>query len=171
MRVAGKLAAMCGNDCEHVNGRYHRSTEPICPTHRRRAAAIPAPSTTRAIQVDCTSINHASATASLRQAAEKRRHPEIDVTVLKDGYHGEPPHVPCRRSPVWADAVANHPGMHVQCDRNRQPGCRLGDIGEVIQKHAEKNGFSWFASSVARQRQVSTKSPILHYGRAVTGMD
>ena len=23
-----------------------------------------------------------------------------------------------------------------------KPGCRLGDIGEVIQKHAEKNGFS-----------------------------
>ena len=54
-----------------------------------------------------------------------------------------------------------------------RPGARLGDIGEVIQKHAEKNGFS-----VVREYcghgigKVFHEEPqVLHYGRAGTGLE
>ncbi|MFO6277969.1 M24 family metallopeptidase, partial [Pseudomonas aeruginosa] len=49
----------------------------------------------------------------------------------------------------------------------------LGDIGEIIQKHAEKNGFS-----VVREYcghgigKVFHEEPqVLHYGRAGTGIE
>ncbi len=49
-----------------------------------------------------------------------------------------------------------------------RPGAHLGDIGEIIQKHAERNGFS-----VVREYcghgigKVFHEEPqVLHYGRA-----
>lgn len=54
-----------------------------------------------------------------------------------------------------------------------KPGCRLGDIGEVIQKHAEKNGFSVVREFCGHGiGKVFHEEPqILHYGRAGTGME
>jgi methionyl aminopeptidase len=54
-----------------------------------------------------------------------------------------------------------------------RPGTRLGDIGAVIQHHAEKNGFS-----VVREfcgHGIGTKfheePQVLHYGRPGTGLE
>ena len=41
-----------------------------------------------------------------------------------------------------------------------RPGARLGDIGEVIQKHAEKNGFSVVREYCGHgSARCSTRSP------------
>ena len=40
-----------------------------------------------------------------------------------------------------------------------RPGAHLGDIGEIIQKHAEKNGFRWSADTAAMaSARCSTRS-------------
>ena len=61
--------------------------------------------------------------------------------------------------------------MPVQGPGYRQPGATLGDIGHVIQQHAEKNYYS-----VVREYcghgigKVFHEDPqVLHYGRKGTG--
>ena len=78
------------------------------------------------------------------------------------------------KAPEWAERLCKvtqeclYKGIEVV-----RPGARLGDIGEVIQKHAEKNGFS-----VVREYcghgigKVFHEEPqVLHYGRAGTGLE
>jgi methionyl aminopeptidase len=52
-----------------------------------------------------------------------------------------------------------------------QPGARLGDIGHVIQQHAEKNGFSVVREFCGHGigRVFHEEPQILHYGRPGTG--
>ena len=99
----------------------------------------------------------------------------IDVTVIKDGYHGDTSrmfHV--GKVPVWAERLSQ---VTQECMYKAieivKPGCRLGDIGEVIQKHAEKNGFSVVREFCGHGiGKVFHEEPqILHYGRAGTGME
>ncbi|MCY1436499.1 Methionine aminopeptidase [compost metagenome] len=99
----------------------------------------------------------------------------IDVTVIKDGYHGDTSKMFAVGSiPEWAARLNQitqeclYKGIALV-----RPGARLGDIGEVIQKYAEKNGFS-----VVREYcghgigKVFHEEPqVLHYGRAGTGME
>jgi len=75
----------------------------------------------------------------------------IDVTTIKDGYHGDSsrmyyvgePSIQARRlceitfDCMWLGISAI------------KPGGRLGDIGHVIQKHAEAQGYRWCANSAA----------------------
>ena len=99
----------------------------------------------------------------------------IDVTVIKDGYHGDTSrmfHVGA--VPVWAERLSK---VTQECLYKAieiiKPGTRLGDIGEVIQKHAEKNGFSVVREFCGHGiGKVFHEEPqILHYGRAGTGME
>ncbi len=99
----------------------------------------------------------------------------IDVTVIKDGYHGDTSrmfHV--GNVPVWAERLSQ---VTQECMYKAieivKPGCRLGDIGEIIQKHAEKNGFSVVREFCGHGiGKVFHEEPqILHYGRAGTGME
>jgi methionyl aminopeptidase len=76
--------------------------------------------------------------------------------------------------PVWAERLSQ---VTQECMYKAieivKPGCRLGDIGEVIQKHAEKNGFSVVREFCGHGiGKVFHEEPqILHYGRAGTGME
>ena len=180
MRVAGQLAAdvleMIGRTCK--TGHYHRRAGPHLPRlHRQRAEGHPGAAELQGLpEVDlhldqpCGLPRHPE-----RQAAEKRRHPEHrrhrDQGRLPRRHQQD---VPCRQSAESGRApLADHPGMPLQRHRNGQTGRHLGDIGEVIQKHAEKNGFS-----VVREYcghgigKVFHEEPqVLHYGRAGTGME
>jgi methionyl aminopeptidase len=76
--------------------------------------------------------------------------------------------------PEWAERLAKitqecmYKGIELV-----KPGTRLGDIGEVIQKHAEKNGFSVVREFCGHGiGAVFHEEPqVLHYGRAGTGME
>jgi len=98
----------------------------------------------------------------------------IDVTVIKDGYHGDTSIM------VGVGDVAPHAQRLMQITqeclykaiRIVKPGTTLGDIGAIIQEHAEKNYYS-----VVREYcghgigAVFHEEPqVLHYGRAGEGL-
>jgi len=98
----------------------------------------------------------------------------IDVTVIKDGWHGDTsrmyfagtPSVLARRL-VDTTLEAMLRGI-----AQVRPGATLGDIGHAIQQHAEQHGFS-----VVREYcghgigQIYHEDPqVLHYGQPGTGL-
>ncbi|GAA5787187.1 methionine aminopeptidase [Chitiniphilus shinanonensis] len=97
----------------------------------------------------------------------------IDVTVIKDGYHGDTSRM------FNVGEVANHAQrlaritfdcMWIGIDQVK-PGAHLGDIGAAIQKYAEKAGYSVVREFCGHGiGQVFHEEPqVLHYGRAGTG--
>ena len=98
----------------------------------------------------------------------------IDVTVIKDGWHGDTsrmfivgqPSVAARRLCEVA-----YECMWLGIDQIR-PGATLGDIGHVIQKHAEGLGFSVVREFCGHGigRRFHEEPQILHYGRPGTGI-
>lgn len=99
----------------------------------------------------------------------------IDVTVIKDGYHGDTSRmVQVGDTSVLAKNVCkiSHEGMWLGIDQVK-PGATLGDIGFAIQSYAEAN-----RCSVVREfcghgiGAVFHEEPqIVHYGRNGMGME
>lgn len=98
----------------------------------------------------------------------------IDVTVIKDGYHGDTskmffvgkPTVQGRRIVEIA-----HKSLWIGIDMVK-PGVRLGDIGHAIQTYAEGQH-----AAIVREycghgigREFHEEPQVLHYGRPGTGM-
>lgn len=180
MRVAGRLAAdvleMIG---EHVKpGVTTEALDRICHDYIVNVQqAIPAPLNYKGFPKSiCTSVNHVVCHGIPNDKPLKEGDViNIDITVIKDGYHGDTSKMfMVGKVPEWAERLATvtqeclYKGIELV-----KPGTRLGDIGEVIQKHAEKNGFS-----VVREYcghgigAVFHEEPqVLHYGRAGTGME
>jgi methionyl aminopeptidase len=123
----------------------------------------------------CTSVNHVVCHGI---PGEKRLRAgdvvNIDVTVIKDGYHGDTsrmfyvgePSIQARRLSevtyecMWRGIAAVRPGAH------------LGDIGHVIQTHAEAHGFSIVREFCGHGigARFHEEPQVLHYGRAGTGL-
>ncbi|WP_275628948.1 type I methionyl aminopeptidase [Pseudomonas sp. 273] len=180
MRIAGRLAAevleMIG---EHVKpGVTTDELDRICHDYIVNVQqAIPAPLNYKGFPKSiCTSINHVVCHGIPNEKPLKEGDiVNIDITVIKDGYHGDTSKMfLVGKTPEWADRLCQitqecmYKGIAVV-----KPGARLGDIGEVIQKYAEKNGFS-----VVREYcghgigKVFHEEPqVLHYGRAGTGLE
>ena len=97
----------------------------------------------------------------------------IDVTVIKDGYHGDTsrmfvvgqPSVIARRlvDTTWQ-------ALWVGIDQVR-PGAHFGDIGHAIQRFAEGQGFSVVREFCGHGigRSFHEDPQVLHYGRPGTG--
>ena len=180
MRVAGRLAAevleMIG---EHVKpGVTTEELDRLCHDYIVNVQqATPAPLNYKGFPKSiCTSINHVVCHGIPNDKPLKDGDIlNIDITVIKDGYHGDTSKMfMVGKVPEWAERLCQvtqeclYKGIELV-----RPGARLGDIGEVIQKHAEKNGFS-----VVREYcghgigKVFHEEPqVLHYGRAGTGME
>src|ERR1051325_6402225 len=99
--------------------------------------AIPAPLNYKGFPKSiCTSINHVVCHGIPNEKPLKDGDVlNIDVTVIKDGYHGDTSkmfHV--GKVPEWAERLSR---VTQECMYKAielvKPGCRLGDIGEVIQ--------------------------------------
>jgi methionyl aminopeptidase len=180
MRIAGRLAAevleMIG---AHVKpGVTTDQLNSICHDYIVNVQqAIPAPLNYKGFPKSiCTSINHVVCHGIPNEKPLKDGDLlNIDVTVIKDGYHGDTSKMyMVGKVSEWAEKLARitQECMYKGIELVR-PGVRLGDIGEVIQKHAEKNGYS-----VVREYcghgigAVFHEEPqVLHYGRAGTGME
>jgi len=123
----------------------------------------------------CTSVNHVVCHGI--PGARKLKQGDIinvDVTVIKDGYHGDTsrmffvgaPSIQARRlvdityEAMWRGIRAVRAGAH------------LGDIGHAIQAHAESNGFSIVREFCGHGigRQFHEEPQVLHYGRPGTGL-
>jgi methionyl aminopeptidase len=100
----------------------------------------------------------------------------LDITVIKDGYHGDN-----SRMFLVGDNVATHAKrlsqvtfdcMWIGIDQVK-PGARLGDIGAAIQKYAEKAGYSVVREFCGHGiGAVFHEEPqVLHYGKAGTGVE
>jgi methionyl aminopeptidase len=122
----------------------------------------------------CTSINHVVCHGVPGSKALKNGDiVNIDITVIKDGYHGD-------NSRMFL--VGNVPLLAKRlCDITYEcmwlgiaqvkPGARLGDIGSVIQKHAEMAGFSVVREFCGHGvgAKFHEEPQILHYGKPGTG--
>ena len=179
MRVAGRLAAQVLKMIEpHVQpGVTTGELDRICHDYIvNELKAIPAPLNYRGFPKSvCISINHVICHGIPGDKVLKKGDiANIDVTVIKDEFHGdtskmfyvgEPPILGRRLSEVA------HEAMRIGIEMVR-PGVRLGDIGHAIQTYAEKEGFSvvreYCGHGIGR---VFHEDPqVLHYGRPGTGM-
>src|SRR5207253_888468 len=89
----------------------------------------------------CTSVNHQVCHGIPGEKALKKGDAlNVDVTVIKDGFHGDTSRmfIVGDDASILAKRLANitYECMWLGIDQIK-PGKRLGDIGHVIQKHAE----------------------------------
>lgn len=180
MRVAGRLAA----DVLMMIGPYVKvgvSTDElntICHDYIVNVQqAIPAPLNYRGFPKSvCTSVNQVicHGIPNDKKILKDGDIINIDVTVIKAGYHGDT----SKMFTVGQPSILSQRLIKVthECLYKAlaivRPGCTLGDIGHVIQQHAQANRYA-----VVREYcghgigKVFHEEPqILHYGKPGTGM-
>lgn len=179
MRIAGRLAAevlemiepyvKAGITTDELNTICHDYIVNI-------QKATPAPLNYHGFPKSiCTSVNHVVCHGI--PGPKKLKDGDIinvDITILKDGYHGDTSKMFTIGKPsILAERLIR---ITQECLYKAiaivKPGTRLGDIGAVIQKHAESQRFS-----VVREYcghgigKVFHEEPqVLHYGTPGTGL-
>ena len=180
MRIAGKLASdvlMMIKD--HVKpGITTGELDNICHKYIVDVqSAIPAPLNYRGFPKSiCTSVNH-QICHGIPSDTKKLKNGDIvniDVTVIKDGYHGD-----TSRMFMVGDASIQSKRL---CEVTRQsmiegikvikPGATTGDIGAAIQEYAESKNYSvvreYCGHGIGKKFHESPQ--ILHYGKRNTGI-
>ncbi len=180
MRVAGRLAAevldMIG---EYVKpGITTNEINQICHDYIVNVqGTIPAPlgyGTPPFPKSICTSVNHQICHGIPSDKVLKKGDAlNIDVTVIKDGYHGDTSkmfHVgqPTIQGKRLAEITQECMYLGILAVR---PGATVGDIGSVIQCHAESNRFSVVREFCGHGigSNFHEDPQILHYGKAGQG--
>ncbi len=181
MRVAGRMAAevldLIGEYV--VPGVTTAELDRICHEHIVNVQkAIPACLNYRGFPKSvCTSVNQVvcHGIPSEKKVLKNGDIINIDVTVIYDGWYGDTSKM------YTVGKVAPHAERLIQVTQEClykgielvKPGCRLGDIGHVIQQHAEKNYYS-----VVREYcghgigDVFHEEPqVVHYGKPNTGFE
>lgn len=181
MRVVGKMAAevleMIGEFVQP--GITTAELDRICHDYITiTQKAIPAPLNYKGFPKSiCTSVNHVvcHGIPSEKKTLKDGDIINIDVTVIFNGYHGDtskmffvgkvPPHA-ARLCKITQECM--YKGIELV-----RPGAQLGDIGHVIQTHAELNHYT-----VVREYcghgigKIFHEDPqVLHYGRKNTGLE
>lgn len=99
----------------------------------------------------------------------------IDVTLIKDGYHGDTSRMffagePSIRAQRVSDVAREsmHAGINVV-----KPGATLGDVGAAIQAHVEAQRFSVVREYCGHGigEEFHEQPQVLHYGEAGTGSE
>lgn len=179
MRTAGRMAAsvldMIG---EYVQpGVTTGELDRLCHEYIvGELDAIPAPLNYQGFPKSvCTSVNHVVCHGIPGDKKLKKGDAvNIDVTVIKDGYHGdtsrmffagEPGVQAARLSDVAFEALWQ--GIDIV-----RPGTTLGDIGAIIQRHVETSNFSVVREYCGHGigREFHEDPQVLHYGEAGTGL-
>ncbi|RCU48865.1 type I methionyl aminopeptidase [Corallincola luteus] len=178
MRIAGRLAA----DVLEMIGPYVKKgvttdeLNQICHDYIVDVQnAIPAPLNYHGFPKSiCTSVNHVicHGIPSDKQLKDGDI-VNIDITVIKDGYHGDTSKMFVVGKPsILAERLIRvtqeclYKGIELV-----KPGAYLGDIGFVIQQHAEKHGYSVVKEYCGHGigREFHEEPQVLHYGRKGTG--
>jgi methionyl aminopeptidase len=99
----------------------------------------------------------------------------LDITVIKDGFHGDTSrmfHVGEVSKQASRLCAITFECLWLGISKVR-PGARLGDIGHVIQKHAESSGFSVVREFCGHGigRKFHEDPQVLHYGKPGTGLE
>jgi methionyl aminopeptidase len=179
MRTSGRLAAsVLDMIAEHVRpGITTEALNRICHDFIvEDLDCIPAPLNYRGFPKSiCTSVNHVVCHGI--PGGKKLKSGDIvniDVTVIKDGFHGD---TSCMyfvgKSNIAAQRIVelSYECMKLGIEMVR-PGVRLGDIGYAIQRHAEAQGCSVVREYCGHGigREFHEDPQVLHYGRPGTGM-
>lgn len=180
MRVAGRLAAEVLRMIEpHVKaGVTTGELDRICHDYIVAVQrAVPAPLNYRGFPRSiCTSVNHQVCHGIPGDKRLKKGDiVNIDITVIKDGWHGDTsrmfyvgePSIQARRL-VETTRECMRRGIE-----QVRPGARLGDIGHAIQTLAEQHGFSVVREYCGHGigREFHEDPQVLHYGTPGTGIE
>lgn len=180
MRVAGKLAAdvlmMIG---EHVKkGVTTNELDAICHDYIVNVqGAVPAPlhyGNPPFPKSICTSVNHVICHGIPADKVLKDGDiVNIDVTVIKNGYHGDTSKMFVIGKPsILAERLirVTQESLYKAIEIVK-PGIKLGDIGHIIQQHAEKHGYSIVREYCGHGIGASfhEEPQIVHYGVPNTG--
>jgi methionyl aminopeptidase len=187
MRVAGRLAAEVLDMIKPhiVPGVTTLELDTICHEYIvQKQDAIPAclgygaaPGRPAFQHVICTSVNHVVCHGIPSEAKKLKKGDilNIDVTVIKDGFHGDTNmmYIVGEETTILANRLckvaqeALYRGMEVV-----KPGATMGDIGHAIQQYVESERFS-----VVREycgHGIGTtfhdEPQVLHYGQPNNGM-
>ncbi len=178
MRIAGRLAADVLEMIEpHVQvGITTNELNQLCHDYIVNVQdAIPAPLNYHGFPKSiCTSVNHVVCHGIPNDKALKSGDlVNIDITVIKDGYHGDTSKMffvgkplPHAQRLVEVTQECLYKAMELL-----KPGVRLGDIGAVIQQHAEKHHYSVVREYCGHGIGLGfhEEPQVLHYGKAGTG--
>lgn len=184
MRVAGKLASeVLDFITPHVvTGVTTEKLDQLCHDHMVNVQkTIPAPLNyapdghTPYPKSICTSVNHQICHGVPGEKVLKHGDiVNIDITVIKDGYHGDT----SRMFYVGEPSIQARRLCEITYDcmwlgiAKVKAGATLGDIGHVIQTYAERNGYSVVREFCGHGiGKVFHEDPqVLHYGRPGTGL-
>ncbi len=178
MRVAGQLAA----EVLEMIGPYVKANvttdalNQICHDYIVNVQqAIPAPLNYHGFPKSiCTSVNHQVCHGIPGPRVLKDGDIiNIDITVLKDGYHGDTSKMFVIGKPsILADRLikVTQECLYMGIEQIK-PGAHFGDIGAVIQQHAEKNRFSVVREYCGHGIGKIFHEPpnVVHYGKEGTG--
>ncbi len=179
MRTAGRLAAevldMIGDYVKP--GITTDELDRICHEYITGVQdAIPAPLNYRGFPKSiCTSVNHVVCHGIPGERRLKSGDAiNIDITVIKDGYHGDTSRMffagkPSVQAKRLAETAFEAMWLGIE---ELAPGKQLGDIGAAIQQHVEKQRFSVVREYCGHGigRSFHEDPQVLHYGRRGTGM-
>ncbi len=179
MRIAGCLAAQVLEMIEpYVNaGITTDELNTICHNYIvNEQQAIPAPLNYKGFPKSiCTSVNHQICHGIPNDRPLKEGDIiNIDVTVIKDEYHGDTSKMFCVGKPSIQAArlIKITRECLVLGIKLVKPGAQLGDIGEVIEKHAHANHFSVVHEYCGHGigREFHEQPEVLHFGKKGTGL-
>jgi methionyl aminopeptidase len=181
MRVAGRLAAEVLEMIEpHVQpGISTGELDRICHDYIVNVQkAVPAPLNYNGFPRSiCTSLNHVicHGIPSDTKLLKKGDILNIDITVKKDGFHGDTSKM------FTIGEVPSHAQRLIDVTRESlyraiaivRPGTRLGDIGHAIQSFAEAHNYSVVREYCGHGigRIFHEEPQVLHYGKPGTGIE
>ena len=178
MRIAGKLAAEVLEMIKPyvVSGVTTNELDKICHDYIvDKQQAIPAPLNYRGFPKSiCTSINYVICHGiPCDKKLKKGDIINVDITVIKDDYHGDTSQMFC------VGEVSSHAKRLIKITQEClflgidqiKPGAHFGDIGHVIQKHAELNRYSVVREFCGHGiGKLFHEDPhVMHFGKAGEG--
>lgn len=179
LRVAGRLAAeVLAFIQPHVcAGITTEELDQLCHDYMVNVqGTIPAPLNYRGFPKSiCTSINHTVCHGI--PGPKKLKDGDIvniDITVIKDGYHGD-----TSKMFEVGDVSIRARRLNKICQEalylgilKVRPGAHLGDIGHAIQRHAESHGLSVVQEFCGHGigKEFHEDPQVLHYGQPGTGL-
>lgn len=178
MRVAGKLAAEVLEIIEDyvVPGVSTDELNQICHDYIvNQQQAIPAPLNYRGFPKSiCTSVNHTICHGIPSEKKLKKGDIiNIDITVIKDEYHGDTSKMFC------VGPVSQHAKRLIDITQEAmfkgieqvKPQATLGDIGHAIQTYAESNRYSIVREFCGHGigKKFHDDPHVMHFGKAGKG--
>ena len=161
--ATGKLDELCHDYMVNVQGTIPAPLNYAPPGHRPYPKSV------------CTSVNHQVCHGIPGDKILKHGDViNIDVTVIKDGYHGDTSRMfyigePSIQAKRLCESTYESMWRGISIVK---PGATLGDIGHAIQSFAESNGFSIVREFCGHGigKKFHEDPQILHYGKAGSGM-